>query len=49
MELNILQKQGLKGLVDQLFEDVRARRYNAKILKLLNYVCAPGKRTDRRI
>ena len=49
MELNVLQKQGLKGLVDQLYEDIREQKYNAKILKLLNYVCAPGMRTDRRI
>ena len=49
MELSILQKPGLKGLVDQLYEDIRNHKYNSKILKLLNYVCAPGKRTDRRI
>ena len=49
LELNILQKPGLKGLVDQLYEDIRESKYNSKILKLLNYVCAPGKRTDRRI
>ena len=49
-DLNVLQKSGIKQLVDQLHQEIRKRkRYLPKIVELLTYVCAPGKKTDRRI
>ncbi len=48
-ELAILQRNGIKGLVDQLHSSIKEGNYNAKILELLSYICSPGKKTDRRI
>jgi len=48
-DLGILQRSGIRNLVDQLHEGILRNNHNPKILELLGYVCSPGGKCDKRI
>lgn len=48
-DLAVLQRGGIKSLVDQLHDAVKKGNFIPNILQLLETICTPGGRTDRKI
>jgi hypothetical protein len=48
-DMKVLQKGGIKKLVDQLHQDVSKDVFNHKVLHLLTNICTPGGKADKKI
>ena len=47
--MKVLQKEGIKKLLDQLYKDVKRNIHNHKILDLLTNICTPGGKANKTI
>jgi hypothetical protein len=48
-DMKVLQKEGIKKLLDQLYKDVKRNIHSHKILDLLTNICTPGGKADKKI